>query len=769
MYNNKKCKMAMIIRQIIPLRWLLLIMMLISTASGWAVTKTKMFVFGNNTLNKVALTDSISENIKFKIVTVDGFRFVFRTNDYRGITFSERGDSIFRIVSATGGTYDIPFTITAPEAVTMTYIKVYNYLPSSYSDAYQVNVEGEVPSPGKTTSRTPRRSYSRIDITYDEALLSTPSFSESLVICADSSSFTNVLNGIPEGYTGKITYSSTDETVATVDAAGKVTPTGKAGLINISAVLENNKDYMFKPNSLSYILHVPLAFNADNVLQISSVNDWLQFANIVNSGNTAAKACLTRDIELGKNYTQGQLGSMVVGNRISNAYQGIFDGQGHTISLDWELTSSIHLFENIRDAVIKNVRFDGKIYVTGSDLAPIGEAYGSIEISNIVNNVDYSINPSDDRSGNCAGLIKTIRDDATVTISNCIVSGKFESLREYSRKGVSGFVSNQYGSCTLNSCLYVGSNNATDWSYTFAKNSVTNNCFYLNACGNEQGELVTEKQLKNGYVLSKLGAAWAQTLGEMPAFYDNSKIFTENYVRWDTDGWLCTNFYANDTLSIGMDFFANYAEFYRSFTAGKAHTVALPYDWYSISSSSDDDYHDKVYVLSEIDGDVAHFVEAKCADNGKYEAYRPYLIIPAFSKALKKQGILIKAEPETPVTIEKNGVKWCATYAGMSNAEAAAAGAYILQSDGIFHKVTTENTNAVIPPYRAYITLPDGTQAKALSLSFGDNTTGLRAIETTDRDGTVRYYDMQGRYIGTSLDGQPRGIYVKDGKKIMKK
>jgi hypothetical protein len=110
--------------------------------------------------------------------------------------------------------------------------------------------------------------------------------------------------------------------------------------------------------------------------------------------------------------------------------------------------------------------------------------------------------------------------------------------------------------------------------------------------------------------------------------------------------------------------------------------------------------------------------------------------------------------------------------AGVTNAEAAAAGAYILQSDGLFHKVTTENSAATIPPYRAYITLPKDapSQARAISISFGDETTtSLRAIETTDRDGTVRYYDMQGRYIGTTLDGQPQGIYVKDGKKVMKK
>ena len=47
--------------------------------------------------------------------------------------------------------------------------------------------------------------------------------------------------------------------------------------------------------------------------------------------------------------------------------------------------------------------------------------------------------------------------------------------------------------------------------------------------------------------------------------------------------------------------------------------------------------------------------------------------------------------------------------------------------------------------------------------------TVINHIKTTDRDGTVRYYDLQGRYIGTSLNSLPAGVYIGGGKKIMKK
>lgn len=47
--------------------------------------------------------------------------------------------------------------------------------------------------------------------------------------------------------------------------------------------------------------------------------------------------------------------------------------------------------------------------------------------------------------------------------------------------------------------------------------------------------------------------------------------------------------------------------------------------------------------------------------------------------------------------------------------------------------------------------------------------TGINHIKTTDREGTVRYYDLQGRYIGISLNSLPAGVYIGGGKKIMKK
>ena len=44
------------------------------------------------------------------------------------------------------------------------------------------------------------------------------------------------------------------------------------------------------------------------------------------------------------------------------------------------------------------------------------------------------------------------------------------------------------------------------------------------------------------------------------------------------------------------------------------------------------------------------------------------------------------------------------------------------------------------------------------------------AIQGVEADGQAhRYYDLQGRYVGTSLDIAPKGVYILDGRKIVKR
>ena len=208
-------------------------------------------------------------------------------------------------------------------------------------------------------------------------------------------------------------------------------------------------------------------------------------------------------------------------------------------------------------------------------------------------------------------------------------------------------------------------------------------------------------------------------------------------------------------MPIGLDFTATKATYERPFSSKNNATLCLPYEL-PIQGF-------KAYTLSGGNNSEVHFADAK----DKLEAYKPYLLTADGTLQLGGTNIEVKAYKTDNLKQPAGAFSFIGTVEGMSNATAAAANAYILQDDGKFHKVTTENTEAIVPPYRAYLTTSSA-GARMLDIILNGETTGINSVETTD-DGTVRYYDLQGRYIGNTLKNQPNGLYIGNGKKIMKK
>ena len=344
---------------------------------------------------------------------------------------------------------------------------------------------------------------------------------------------------------------------------------------------------------------------------------------------------------------------------------------------------------------------------------------------------------------------------------------------------MSGFVENQYGTCTLNNCLYLGSSNGDTFSRTFVGDAyygattTLNNCYYLNTCGTAQGTQVTEEQLKSGEVTKKLQADrtakchWAQQLGEMPDFYNAADKSKANYVYYDAakKGWTCDDFRLTDgqPLPIGLDFTAANVTYERNFNGAQKATLCLPYDLYAQGF--------KAYTLSGGNKNEVHFKEV----DDKLTAYTPYYITANGMPQLGGRNIEVKAYKADKMTTLAAGYKFTGTVAGVSNATAAAANAYILQDDGKFHKVTTANSAATIPAYRAYIICPpQASGAKQLSVVLDGETTGIGSTtnEATDgKNGPV--YDLQGRRVADRLDDArhrlPAGVYIVGGRKVVVK
>ena len=518
---------------------------------------------------------------------------------------------------------------------------------------------------------------------------------------------------------------------------------------------------------------VALTFNKKDYYEIASKENWKAFCDIVNGGQNAVDAKLMRNVDLGSEIN-------MVGND-SKEYGGTFDGQGYTLKLNWDSGSNGYIapFCVVEGATIKNLRTEGQITSNEKFLSGLlMSAYGTTTLTNCVSNVNITssilISACD-----AAGLICIVKPGANVTIDDCVVKGNITATTDIGKDKMAGFVRGQEGTCTLNNCLYLGSGNGDTFSRTFVGDAyygvttTLNNCYYLNTCGTAQGTKITAEQLKSGEVTKKLQnnrtdkCYWAQQLGEMPDFYNAADKSKANYVYYDAakKGWACDDFRLTDEqpLPIGLDFTAATVTYERNFNGAQKATLCLPYD---LSAQGF-----KAYTLSGGNKNEVHFKEV----DDKLTAYTPYYITANGMPQLGGRNIEVKAYKADKMTTLAAGYKFTGTVAGVSNATAAADNAYILQDDGKFHKVTTANSAATIPAYRAYIICPpQASGAKQLSVVLDGETTGIGSTtnEATDgKNGPV--YDLQGRRVADRLaDARhrlPAGVYIVGGRKVVVK
>ena len=102
----------------------------------------------------------------------------------------------------------------------------------------------------------------------------------------------------------------------------------------------------------------------DGVYQISSAQDLVDFAAVVNNGETNANAVLTADIDM-----SGVEGFTGIGVARNTLYVGTFDGQGHKISgltISLPEKEEVGMFHIAGDAVLKNFWLDETCSITGS-------------------------------------------------------------------------------------------------------------------------------------------------------------------------------------------------------------------------------------------------------------------------------------------------------------------------------------------------------------------------------------------------------------------
>lgn len=513
---------------------------------------------------------------------------------------------------------------------------------------------------------------------------------------------------------------------------------------------------------------VSVTFTETDCVTIASKADWQTFREIVNSGQNGVDAKLTANVDLGTDIA-------MMGN--GRSYRGIFDGQGHTLSFNWDAGSKENIapFQFVEGATIRNLNVAGAIKSSGRTLSGlVGNALGTTTISNCVSDVNIT---SGHKTGACevAGMIAYVNDYAEVDITDCVVKGTLNATENEGKKGMAGFVYLQTGYCTLTNCLYAGTNNATAGSYTFGSNTIRKNCYYLNPCGKAQGERIVEKQLESGEVAYKLqgdrtdSCHWAQVLGEKtPSLYREADRTKPNYVYYnkENNGWTCDDFRLTDgqSLPIGLDFTATKATYDRTLAAGKA-TLCLPYEL-PVQGF-------RAYTLADRQESrtAVHFKEV----NGTLGAYRPYLLVADGTPQLGGENLQVKADLSS-IVLSAGNYYFKGAVHDVVNWWLTSDHAYILQADGLFHKVTSNNPSVTVPAYRAYISYNSHEGAKPLSIVFDGETTGIGGTTDGATDGAAdgAVYNLQGQRVADRLDDSvrrqiPAGVYIVNGRKVVVK
>lgn len=164
-----------------------------------------------------------------------------------------------------------------------------------------------------------------------------------------------------------------------------------------------------------------------------------------------------------------------------------------------------------------------------------------------------------------------------------------------------------------------------------------------------------------------------------------------------------------------------------------------------------------VKAVGTIEGNVINLVDAT-----KIEAGVPYLIMPTTGDIVNPTFKGVTISVTTPVEKGNDEYKFVGTYSPKKITKDEFGKIWGVTAEGKLAKINADTT---MKGLRAYFVFP--TNTTAAKLNFDGETTGINSIET---NATVngKVYNLNGQYVGNSLNGLKKGIYVVNGKKVIK-
>lgn len=131
--------------------------------------------------------------------------------------------------------------------------------------------------------------------------------------------------------------------------------------------------------------------------------------------------------------------------------------------------------------------------------------------------------------------------------------------------------------------------------------------------------------------------------------------------------------------------------------------------------------------------------------------------------------IAVKEEMDFGSSGKKNNVEFVGIYSPADVSEWATAGKENALFLGAANKFYKAKAGTTMKAFRAFFLVPASTDIQALRAVIDGTTTGIDDlnIDTVKADGRV--YNLNGQCVGYSLEGLKAGIYIQNGKKVIKK
>ena len=218
----------------------------------------------------------------------------------------------------------------------------------------------------------------------------------------------------------------------------------------------------------------------------------------------------------------------------------------------------------------------------------------------------------------------------------------------------------------------------------------------------------------------------------------------------------------------------------KTFSSTGWNAFFVPFDFTLTAEMLNDFEFAKLYaVIAENNAPVVNFKTV--AANDKISAYSPYLIKAktAGSHSLNVGAVTYKSnagEPPYTATIDEIYT----FYPVMENTYTAVEKGYYLDSEQNSF-VYSVNEKSYVPPLRYYMTMWDknakdyivptsGGASKVKFCVIGeDEPTGITDMVDDAANASGKVYNLQGVVVGNTTEGLPKGVYIKNGRKIIVK